>query len=274
MSQQLIPFDDVQRMAKAVAASKLFGMKSHEEAIALMLVAQSEGLHPARAALEYHIINGRPSLKADAMLSRFQNAGGKVDWKTYTDEECTGIFSHPQGGSVTITWTIAMGHKAKLTGNPTWSKFPRAMLRARCISEGIRTVYPGVSVGIYTPEEVSDFTPPEKEINPLPATDMPDTVRQAAGLSPVKAALQGVEVNEEDEAYLRTLADEITVHGDKGEIPQAYDLMENAKLDGDQKIFLWSVLASNSKLRSALKKEGEARKSEAKANSDKPAEEI
>jgi hypothetical protein len=31
------------------------------------------------------------------------------------------------------------------------------MLRARVISEGIRTVYPGVAVGIYTPEEVNDF---------------------------------------------------------------------------------------------------------------------
>ena len=31
------------------------------------------------------------------------------------------------------------------------------MLRARVISEGIRTVYPGVVVGVYTPEEVSDM---------------------------------------------------------------------------------------------------------------------
>jgi hypothetical protein len=46
---------------------------------------------------------------------------------------------------------------AGLTGKQTWKQYPRQMLRARVISEGIRTVYPGVAVGIYTPEEVNDF---------------------------------------------------------------------------------------------------------------------
>ena len=33
------------------------------------------------------------------------------------------------------------------------------MLRARVISEGIRAVFPGCVVGVYTPEEVADFAP-------------------------------------------------------------------------------------------------------------------
>ena len=36
------------------------------------------------------------------------------------------------------------------------------MLRSRCISEGIRTVYPGCVVGTYTPEEVEEFEPPKE----------------------------------------------------------------------------------------------------------------
>ena len=186
MSNNLIPVQDVQTMAIAVAKSGLFGMKTPEQALALMLVAQSEGLHPARAAMEYHVIQGRPALKADAMLARFQNAGGKVQWKSYTDADVTGVFSHPSGGEVSIQWTFEMATKAGLTKNPTWKQYPRAMLRARCISEGIRTVYPGVSVGIYTPEEVQDFTPqvtqPERDITPEPAkpVSMPEKVKQAA----------------------------------------------------------------------------------------------
>lgn len=171
MSNQLVPVNDIRAMADAVAKSGLFGMKTPEQAMSLMLVAQSENLHPARAAMEYHIINGRPALKADAMLSRFQNAGGKVEWKKYTDEECIGVFSHPQGGSIEIEWTLAMAQKAGLTNNPTWKKFSRAMLRSRCISEGIRTIYPGVSVGIYTPEEVQDFVREEKDITPVPTQE-------------------------------------------------------------------------------------------------------
>ena len=181
MSNQIVPYSDIQQMAVAVAKSNLFGMKTPEQAIALMLVAQSEGLHPARAAMEYHVIQGRPALKADAMLARFQNAGGKVSWKSYTDDDVTGVFSHPSGGEVSIQWTIGMANKAGLTKNPTWKQYPRAMLRARCISEGIRTVYPGVSVGIYTPEEVADFAPAEKDVTPAPEpTPMPEKVKAAA----------------------------------------------------------------------------------------------
>ena len=191
MNTNLIPVQDVQTMAIAVAKSGLFGMKTPEQALALMLVAQSEGLHPARAAMEYHVIQGRPALKADAMLSRFQNAGGKVEWKTYTDEKVEGVFSHPLGGSITIDWTIDRAKQAGVYGkNPTWKSYPRSMLRARCISEGIRTVYPGVSVGIYTPEEVSDFEGPEKakDVTPAP-TPMPDKVKTAAKPKPVERSI-------------------------------------------------------------------------------------
>ena len=159
MSTALIPVDQVERMAVAVAKSGLFGVKTPDQAMALMLIAQAEGMHPAIAARDYHVINGRPTLKADAMLARFQTAGGKVEWSDYTDQRVIGTFSHPKGGSVTIEWTVEMGRKAGLLGNQTWTKYPRQMLRSRCISEGIRTVFPGVVVGTYSEEEGQDMAP-------------------------------------------------------------------------------------------------------------------
>lgn len=153
----IVPIQDIERMAHAFAKSGLFGIKTVEQGVALMLIAQAEGLHPAVAARDYHIIQGRPALKTDALLTRFQAAGGKVDWKTYTDQEVTGTFSHPQGGSVTLSWTITQAKAAGLTNKDVWKQYPRAMLRARVISEAIRTVYPGVAVGVYTIEEVQDF---------------------------------------------------------------------------------------------------------------------
>ena len=76
----LVPVDQIERMALAVAKSGLFGVKTPDQAMALMLVAQAEGMHPAIAARDYHVINGRPTLRADAMLARIQAAGGKVEW--------------------------------------------------------------------------------------------------------------------------------------------------------------------------------------------------
>ena len=163
----LVPYNDLERMGTMLAKSGLFGMKKPEEAIALCLIAQAEGKHPATAAQEYNIILGRPALKADAMLARFQAAGGKVNWLVYTDTKVEGEFSHPQGGSVKIDWSIEMATKLGYHTKDNWKKFPRAMMRARCISEGVRTVYPGIAVGIYTPEEVQDFDDkPIRDITP------------------------------------------------------------------------------------------------------------
>jgi hypothetical protein len=148
---------EIKEMGKIIAQSGLFGVKSPEQAIALMLIAQAEGKHPAMAAQEYNIINGRPALKADAMLARFQQAGGKVQWKKYTDKVVSAVFSHPSGGEVEVEWTLERAEKAGLTGKDNWKKYPRQMLKARVISEGVRLTYPIITVGIYTPEEIMDF---------------------------------------------------------------------------------------------------------------------
>lgn len=169
MSTALVPVDQIERMALAVAKSGLFGVKTPDQAMALMLVAQAEGMHPAIAARDYHVINGRPTLRADAMLARFQQAGGKVEWGEYTDTRVVGTFTHPAGGTVRIEWTTKMAQDAGLTRNPTWKSYPRQMLRARCISEGIRTIFPGVAIGTYTPEEAEDMAPVQR-----PARDMGD----------------------------------------------------------------------------------------------------
>lgn len=150
---------DMIRLADAFANSGFFGVKTTDQALALMAIAQAEGLHPAIAARDYHVIQGRPTLKADAMLARFQSAGGKVQWLCMSDERVAAKFSHPVGGTIEIDWDMERAKKAGLSGKAggNWQKFPRQMLRARVVSEGVRTVYPGVVVGTYTPEEVADF---------------------------------------------------------------------------------------------------------------------
>lgn len=157
MSTALVPISDLERMARAVAQSKLFGTTSPEQALALMLVAQAEGLHPATAARDYHIINGRPALKADAMLARYLSTGGKVEWHEHTDLKVAATFTHPSGGSLKIDWDLERAKKAGLGGKDMWAKYPRQMLRARVISEGIRATNPAVNSGVYTPEELHDM---------------------------------------------------------------------------------------------------------------------
>jgi hypothetical protein len=158
-TQPPLPISELEAMASHIVKSGLFGMKRQEEAVALMIVACAEGRHPGTVASEYHIIQGRPALKADAILARFQSAGGKVEWHDYTDECVTGTFSHPAGGSLKVDWDMNRAKAAGLGGKDNWKKYPRQMLRARVISDGVRGVYPSVLQGFYTPEEVQDFAP-------------------------------------------------------------------------------------------------------------------
>lgn len=157
--------DDIERMARAFAVSKLFGVTNPEQAVALCLIAQAEGRHPASAAQDYHIIQGKPSKKADAMLRDFLAAGGKVEWHKLDDTIADATFSHPAGGSVRITWDMARAAKAQLK-TPMWTKFPRQMLRARVVSEGVRTVFPMATSGMYVPEEVQEFDAPRAVAEP------------------------------------------------------------------------------------------------------------
>lgn len=158
-----ISVSDIQVLADSIVKSKLFGLNNVHQAIALMALAQSEGIHPATAARDYHIVEGRPSMKAEVMLARFQAKGGTSKVVKYTDDGVTMEFHHPQGGSVTITWDLKRITAAKANGSPKalamYKTNPAAMYRSRCISEGIRTVFPGVIIGVYAPEEMDDFKP-------------------------------------------------------------------------------------------------------------------
>ncbi len=158
----LIPFQDMRSMAETMVASGMFG-KNKEQMLSLMLIAQAEGIHPAIAAQEYDVIQGRPAINSKSALARFQAAGGSISWGDRTDTKASATFSHPQGGSLTVTWTMERAHKAMLDSKDHWRKYPAQMLSARVIAEGIRAVYPACLSRMYTVEEVADMEPMKAE---------------------------------------------------------------------------------------------------------------
>lgn len=184
MSTALIPMQDVTQMAGAIARSGLFGIKTPDQALALMLIAQAEGRHPAEAARDYDVIQGRPAKKAEAMLRDFLTAGGKVEWHKLDDTVADATFSHAQGGSVRITWDMARAKQAGLGGKDMWAKYPRQMLRSRVVSEGVRTVWPMATSGMYVPEEVREMAPKEMGTAERVDTPPPPAPAPAAKIDP------------------------------------------------------------------------------------------
>jgi len=148
-------------MGTIIAKSNLFGIKTPEQAMALMLIAQAQNRHPATVATEYDIIQGRPALRSQAALMRFQEAGGKIEYVTRTDKMVEANFSHPQGGSLTVSWTMDRAAKMGLSKKDNWVKQPMIMLQWRVVAEGVRACYPACLGGCYLVEEVQDFDPPK-----------------------------------------------------------------------------------------------------------------
>lgn len=166
-----IAFDQMKLMAKAFADSGMFGVKTEAAALSLLMIGDAEGMHPAQAIQEFDIIENKPSRKSERIQARFQLSGGKIKFLELTDKRCAAEFSHPQGADVMIEWTIAQaqkvtfwkkgyngeqGKRVSLLDKDNWKNYPRAMLRARVISEGCKSCFPGYAIVTLSTEEALD----------------------------------------------------------------------------------------------------------------------
>ena len=184
--QRLTSLEEMQAFAEAAVKSRFYGFASVDQMLPLMMVAQSQGRSFVSVVEEYSIIQGRPALKSEAMLARFQKSGGHIKWTELSDNRCAAIFSHPQCDAVEIDWDMDRAKQAQIK-NQMWSKYPRNMLKARVISDGVRTAYPACLGGMYVVEEVQEFEPVRGQVSPpavrgqLAAPEEPGQVEQPRG---------------------------------------------------------------------------------------------
>lgn len=234
---------DMDRMATAMAGSGFFGFKTPDQALAIMLIAQANGMHPATAAQDYDVIQGKPAKKPQAMLRDFIASGGRVEWHQSDDAAADATFSHPAGGSIRVKWDMARANKMGLGGKDNYKKQPSVMFRWRCVSEGVRICFPGATGGLYTPEEVADFDEPKKSKKDA-GEPAPTNISPQSGV--------GEGFSSDQKLALEILADEVEARmGEEGpELTHAF--LESQGLDLEAKTFLWGLLPS--KVRTALRK--------------------
>lgn len=161
------PMSAITDLGKLFHQSQIMGVSTPGDGAVLALTCMCEGITPLEFAKTYHIIKGRPSMKADAMSARFRQSGGKCRWINLGDEgkEARAEFSY-DGQTLEIAYTIedakkVMGKDDKGKDridqpDSNWSKDRGAMLRARLITKAIRIIAPELIAGVYTPEELED----------------------------------------------------------------------------------------------------------------------
>ena len=148
----------MEKMALATAKSGLFNLKSENQAITLMMIAQAEGIHPIQAMQMYSIINGLPSLKSTEVQSRFQRSGGTIEWISTDNTKAVCKLSHPQGGTYTSEFGITDAKLMGLMDKDNYKRMPKQMFMARAITMGVRAIYPQCLNNMYSSDEVQDFT--------------------------------------------------------------------------------------------------------------------
>lgn len=171
----------VETIGDSIYKSGMCGATNEHQGRMLALMCLRRNCDPGDLAATYHLIAGKLSMRADAMLADFRKSGGE-HYVLQRDAEGAVIRVDKNGETNTfgLTWEEAKqepfpwGRRDKKTGEreikTNWET-PRArmqMLWARVVSDAIRTVAPEIVAGTYTPEELE-----------LP--DVADAVEEPAG---------------------------------------------------------------------------------------------
>jgi len=159
------PMDAIKSLGLSIFKSGMFGCDRPEQGEVLAMQCLAERKSPLELMRTYHFVEGRLAMKADALLAKFLLSGGRVDWKERTDKRVVAIFTKSGYGSVEITADLdehvkngnAISTKTgKLKDN--WAKWPRRMLTARAISEGVRLISPDCCFGVAVEDESAGST--------------------------------------------------------------------------------------------------------------------
>ena len=163
------PLDQQINYAKAMAVSNLLPVtyQNHPENVLVALAqGQALGIAPIQAMNQINVIKGKPALSADLIAALVRRAGHRLRVEgddTYAQVTIIRA-DDPDYIPKPIRWDMERAKRAGLLGNPSWQKYPAAMLRARAISEAARAWANDALYGfIYTPEEIDSSWVPDAD---------------------------------------------------------------------------------------------------------------
>ena len=186
MSLEMIPFEQMlpaannwqllKQQARELINSNFLpsGIKTPEQAVAIILKGREIGVPPMQALSHIHVINGKPTLSAELMLAQIlkYHPRTKISYPERSGERCTIKVQREGSEPSTFTFSMTDAELAGVTKNSTWQKYPRAMLHARCVSEMARSLFPDAIAGVsYCPEEMGANVDENGEVIDVPSNE-------------------------------------------------------------------------------------------------------
>lgn len=180
----------VQHMGRQIALSKMFGCDTEAQGQVMALECAVRRMPPLMLAERYHLIFGKLSMKAEAMLADFRGRFGG-DYKilertddraairlTLKDETQDFAFTWEQaqlepfiyeGKDKEVVAALARGQKPGLKVKYATPRSRMQMLWSRVVSDAVHVMAPEVGAG-RTPEEILDYDELQEQVKAAEAS--------------------------------------------------------------------------------------------------------
>ena len=175
----LIPFTELTTFSKVFAESGIFAdVKNAAQALVKIQAGQEMGIPPFAAMSGVHLIQGKAIVGAGLLAARVQGSGKyKYRVTEHNDKVCSVTFY--EGGETLGISTFTI-EDAKRAGTKNVDKFPRNMLFARAMSNGVKWFTPDLFGGpVYVPGEIPD----DDKFEDVQHEVVPDAPAESAQLS-------------------------------------------------------------------------------------------
>ena len=175
---------DMMNISKAFYESGMFtDIKSAAQAMVKISAGAEMGIPPFAAMSGIHIIQGKPTIGAGLMAANVK-ASNKYDYKVVEQSEKVCSIDFYKGKELLGNSTFTI-EEAKKAGTKNLDKFPKNMLFARAISNGVKFYCPDVFSGpVYTPEE---FDVQTQDVN---HTDVSEEINHAIDKLPLLSTVE------------------------------------------------------------------------------------
>lgn len=242
-------FSEKYQMAKVLSCSGLIpqGLNTPEKVCVALEWGHELQLSPMVAVQNIAVINGKPTLSADimaAVVKRSPEFGG-IEWRELTDRAAECVVTRRSAGYTETTvsrFTFDDAVKAGLTGKDVWKRYPKRMLKHRCLSYALRDAFPDILAGLYNPEEMGgdiDSSGYETERNVTPTDGQPcvtagaDEPAYAETKDADEGSARGIPDSARLESLLRSYGEQLQDTSHKpSPYEQAYEVLQTGS-DGE-----------------------------------------
>ena len=136
-------------------------IKTPEQALAIILLGKELGIGTMQSFQGINVIQGKPTIAPQLMLALIHQSGN-LDGLEMGDDPVNKVYTvtMKRKGLKPHTETFSMedAKKLNLMNKPNWINQPATMRKWRCVAACARVVFPDVTLGFYTPDEIDPET--------------------------------------------------------------------------------------------------------------------